>query len=118
MQRGPVHLGAGVSADAGSQQDVCSGVMTMLSGQVEGGRPQLQDTQVTQTDMTLYSPRIHLVNTAINFFSIFYGESEARVTGWSRRSQSEAEVGGHSQDEVGGQRLQSEAEVGVLPSRW
>lgn len=45
VQRGPVHFGAGVSADACSQQDVRCGVMTVLSGQVEGGRPQLFETQ-------------------------------------------------------------------------
>lgn len=44
VQRRPVNFGAGVSADAGPQQHVGGGVMTVLSGQVEGGRPQLQDT--------------------------------------------------------------------------
>lgn len=58
VQRGPVHFGAGVSADAGSEQDVGGGVMSVLSSQVEGGRPQLQDTQ-TGIIFTAETVRIH-----------------------------------------------------------
>lgn len=42
VQRRPVHLGASVSANPGSQQDVSCGVMAVLGCEVEGGRAQLQ----------------------------------------------------------------------------
>lgn len=53
VQRGSVHFGAGVSADAGSQQDVGRRVMTVLSGQVERRRAQLQDAQTDTTSLSL-----------------------------------------------------------------
>lgn len=61
VQWSPVHFGAGVSTDTGSQQDISGGVMTVLSSQVEGGRPQLQDRQAEtkaerQTDTVFKVP--------------------------------------------------------------
>lgn len=41
VQRGPVNFSAGVPADAGSEQDVCGGIVAMLSCQMEGRRAQL-----------------------------------------------------------------------------
>lgn len=45
VQRGPIYFGAGISTDTCSQQYIRSGVMTMLSRQVEWGRSQLQDRE-------------------------------------------------------------------------
>lgn len=47
VQWRPVHFGASVSANPSSQQDISSGVMTMLGREVEGGRSQLQTDEHT-----------------------------------------------------------------------
>lgn len=47
VQRRPVHFGASVPADPGSQQDVSGGVMTVLGREVEGRRAQLQTGEQT-----------------------------------------------------------------------
>lgn len=64
VQRRAVHLGAGVSAHAGPQQDVGGGVMAVLGSQVERRRPKLQGNSVTRKPSTTTTTTIH-VNTGV-----------------------------------------------------